>query len=86
MTGYMVRGEDPRVSDNYTILGVYLTDPLRDNNMVGALVSYWAWQNGTYHLRFTPYYYLDSPWSDPIDGRIGNFEWWGMWVIIDAVR
>ena len=29
VTGYTVHGEDPRVSDDWTIIGVYITDPLQ---------------------------------------------------------
>jgi len=86
ITGYTVQGEDPRVSDNYTILGVFMTDPLEADDILNVYVSYSTWQSGPLYIRFSPYWQDDSPYSDPIDGQVGNWEWWGKWVIIDAIR
>jgi hypothetical protein len=86
VTGYRVQGEDPRVSDNYTILGVYLTDPLEGDYMANTFVTYQDWKDGPLYLRFSPYYQNESPYRDPIDNHIGYTEWWGNWVIIDAVQ
>ena len=54
--------------------------------MNNTFVPYDVWKTGPYYLRFSPYYFEDSPAVDPIDGQIGRREWWGKWVIIDAVR
>jgi hypothetical protein len=86
VTGYRVKGEDPRVSDNYTILGVYLTDPLQGDDMANTFVTYSTWKDGPLYLRFSPYYQNESPYKDPIDGHVGYTEWWGNFVIIDAVK
>jgi hypothetical protein len=86
VTGYTVQGEDPRVSDDYTILGVYLTDPLQADGILNVYVTYSTWQSGPLYMRFTPYWHDDSPFADPIDGQVGNWEWRGKWVIIDAIR
>lgn len=86
VTGYEVQGDDPRVGDNYTILGVFLTDPLEADRMNNTFVPYYTWKTGPYYLRFSPYYHSDSPATDPIDGQVGYREWWGKWVIINAVQ
>ena len=86
ITGYRVQGEDPRVSDKYTILGVYLTDPLQGDYMANTFVTYSTWKDGPLYLRFSPYYQNESPYRDPVDGHTGYSEWWGNFVIIDAVK
>ena len=86
ITGYTVQGEDPRVSDSYTILGVFMTDPLEADDILNVYVSYSTWQSGPLYIRFSPYWQNDSPYTDPIDGQVGNWEWHGKWVIIDAIR
>ena len=85
VTGYTVLGEDPRVSDNYTILGVFMTDPLQADGISNVHITYSTWQSGPLYIRFTPYWHDDSPFTDPIDGQVGNREWRGKWVIIQAI-
>jgi hypothetical protein len=86
VTGYQVVGEDPRVSDDFKIVGVYLSDPFEADDAPNVFLSYDAWQNGSIYLRFVRYYQDNSPFQDPIDGQVGYREWWGKWVIIDAVK
>ena len=86
VTGYTVQGEDPRISDKYTILGVFLTDPLESDRTRNMYVTMDTWRNGPLYVRFSPYYYDDSPFTDPIDGVSGNSQWWSKWVIINAVK
>ncbi|HEX7491422.1 MAG TPA: hypothetical protein VF337_06940 [Candidatus Limnocylindrales bacterium] len=86
ITGYTVQGEDPRISDNYTILGVFMTDPLGSDQIRNVYTSMDTWRNGPLYVRFSPYYHNDSPYRDPIDGGTGNSQWWGKWVIINAVK
>jgi hypothetical protein len=86
ITGYSVRGEDPRVSDNYTIVGVYMSDPLREMDMPSIFVTSRDWMNGRFHLAFTPYEEFGSVRKDPIDGKIGDKEWRGRWVVVLPVR
>jgi hypothetical protein len=86
VTGYTVQGEDPRVSDKYVILGVFMTDPLESDQIRNVYVPMDTWRNGLLYLRFSPYYNNDSPYTDPIDGSSGNSQWWGNWVIINAVK
>ena len=86
ITGYVVTGEDPAVSDDYTIVGVYITDSLKSAAMRDTYVTLATWQSGADAVRFVPYLETDSPYQDPIDGQVGRTEWYGKWVIIDAVR
>ena len=83
VTGYMVSGEDPRAGGEFTILGVYLTDPLQSVGMRDAFVTLDTWRSGTATIQFTPYLQNDSPFRDGMDGNIGTAEWYGKWVIIE---
>jgi hypothetical protein len=85
VTGFVVAGEDPRVGDDYTIVGVYVTDPLRRVAMRNRWVSLEEWNSGADAIRFTPYLQNDSPYRDGIDGHVGVSEWYGKWVILDPV-
>ena len=86
VTGYTVQGDDPRVSNNWRIIGVFLTDPLESDHIRNAFVTYETWRDGPTYYRFSPYYNSDSPFTDPIDGASGNAQWWGKWVIVEAVK
>jgi len=86
VTGYTVTGEDPRVSDNWTITGVYVTDPLQGDNIRDTFVPYNDWKYGPLYFRFSPYWQADSFAPDPLDGTIGYREWRGKWVIINPVK
>jgi hypothetical protein len=86
VTGYTVQGEDPRISDKYAILGVFLSDPLEGDWTRNVYLTYGQWGTGPLYVRFTQYYHDDSPYVDPLDGGSGNSEWWGKWVIVNAVR
>jgi hypothetical protein len=100
VTGYRVTGADPAKSDDFTIQGVYLTDPLEGKESLifgGAVhtvytagddtwVTLNAWQRGSDSVRFTQFYQTDSTIRDPIDGRIGKSEWYARWVVVLATR
>jgi hypothetical protein len=86
VTGYVVTGEDPAVSDNYTISGVYITDPLVSAAMRDTYVPLETWRSGGTAVRFTAYMESDSPYQDGIDLQVGTTEWYGKWVILDALR
>jgi hypothetical protein len=87
ITGYQVSGADPRTgSKDFTIVGVYMTDPLRSTGHRDAFISYAEWRSGGTWVKFGPYLENDSPGVDPIDGRVGTSEWYGHWVIIEPVR
>ena len=86
ITGYTVQGDDPRISDNYTIIGVYLSDPLREQALPTTYLSLRKWKSGPYSLQFARYRELGSGLVDPIDGQIGDKKWYGKWVVIQPVR
>jgi hypothetical protein len=86
VTGYVVTGDDPRFGDDFTIQGVFLTDPLKGVAMRDAWVSLDEWRWGPVAVRFSAYLQDDSPYRDGVDGNVGTAEWYGKWVILDAVR
>jgi hypothetical protein len=87
ITGYSVTGADPKTgSTAFTINGVYLTDPLASDGWRNTYVSYSTWRSGVWKIRFSSYAWRDSPYRDPVDGHIGKSEWYGRWVIVNAVR
>jgi hypothetical protein len=86
VTGYVVQGEDPRVSDHYTIVGVYLSDPLRDTAMPNVFIPLSEWKKGPLGIKFTKYLQYGSVFPDPIDGQAGDIEWHNKWVIIEPVK
>jgi hypothetical protein len=86
VTGYKVTGGDPRVSDNFRIDAIYLTDPWRPDAVRNKLVSYSTWKRGPDYIRFGPYWQTDYTTRDPIDGQIGYKEWRGRYVVELPVR
>jgi hypothetical protein len=87
LTGYKVIGDDPGTgSTRFTIVGVYLTDPLESAGYRDAWVSYATWKSGTWKLRFGPYSQPTSPYRDPISHLVGKSQWLGKWVIVDPAR
>jgi len=87
ITGYRVVGDDPSTgSVNFRIVGVYLTDPWRVARYRDAFITYSRWRWGFNWLRYTPYWQVDSPYRDPIDGHIGKTEWYGKWITIEPVK
>jgi hypothetical protein len=87
ITGYKVTGADPATgSQDFTIIGVYFTDPHQVAGHRDAWVSYARWQTGVWRVQFSPYEQVDSPRRDKIDGHVGMNEWLGKWVIIEPVK
>jgi hypothetical protein len=86
VTGYVVTGTDPAISDVFTIQGAYLTDPPLTAVMRGYYVPMATWRSGISAVRFSAYTESDSRYVDGIDGHVGTAEWYGTWVIIDPVR
>ncbi len=98
VTGYRVRGSDPATSDDFSIVGVYVTDPLEGKETIiygGAphtvytagddtWVTLEAWRSGSDSVRFTAFWQSDSIFRDPLDGQIGKTEWYGKWVVVLA--
>jgi hypothetical protein len=100
VTGYQVRGKNPAVSDDYIVLGIYLTDPFVGTaslvydganhkiNAIGAdtWVALANWKSGPDAVQFSRYWQVDSTLTDAIDGRVGRREWYGKWVVVLATR
>ena len=81
VTGYVATGADPRVSDNFRVDAVYVTDPWEPDGIRNELVPYATWRNGPLDVRFAPYWQKDYTGRDPIDGQVGHVEWRGKYVI-----
>lgn len=88
VTGYDVTGADPATgSTAFTLNGLYLTDPWQSDAHLDLYVSAGALRStGAWDVRFVPYTQTDSPYRDPIDGQIGQAEWYGRWVIIAPTK
>jgi hypothetical protein len=87
ITGYQVTGADPSTgSSDFSIVGVDLTDPLESVGYRDTWITLADWRSGGSWIQFSQYLQDDSPYQDPIDGQIGNDEWYGRWVIIDPVN
>lgn len=100
VTGYQAHGENPAISDNFVVSGVYLTDPLVGtaslvydgaNHKVNAItadtwVTLASWKAGPDAVQFSRYWQNDSTLTDPIDGRVGGREWYNKWVVVLATR
>jgi hypothetical protein len=86
VTGYKVTGEDPRAGGTaFTIIGVYVTDPLSSHGFRDHYVSLATWKSGGKTIRFDTYQMTNSPYVDKIDGKQGNAEWDGKWVVVVPV-
>jgi hypothetical protein len=87
VNGYRVSGQDPRTgSTKFTILGVYVTDPLQKDGYRNAYIPLATWMSGPGKIRFVTYQMTNSPYVDPIDGKQGNAEWDGKWTIVAPVK
>jgi hypothetical protein len=95
MTGYVVTGANPAVSNDFTVRYVYLTDPLRSDGFVNEKISLRNFQSGNIRYRFRAYRESDSPYDDAYSGgwrrssvlpSVGSSEWYQRWVIIAPVR
>ena len=87
VTGYVVTGADPKTgSMAFSISSVDLTDPLRSDGRRDTSITLAQWRSGGTWVRFSAYKETDSPYTDPIDGRVGRSEWYGKWVILEPVR
>ena len=95
MTGYVVDGEDPAVSDAFVVRSIYLSDPLRSDSAVNKQLSYAAFKSGTLHLRFQAYREMDSPYDDryapgytrsSVSPIQGPSEWYRKFVILVPIR
>ena len=86
ITGYVVTGEDPRISSNYSIVGVYMSDPLRRIEMPNNFIPLAEWKSGPEEIAFSRYEQFGSDRVDPVDGQIGDIEWYHKWVLVEPVE
>jgi hypothetical protein len=95
MTGYVVDGEDPAVSDTFTVRYVYLSDPLYADHIVNLKVTNSSFRAGMLRLRFQAYRETDSPYDDvytpgfkrsSVSPTRGPSEWYHRWVILAPIR
>jgi hypothetical protein len=88
MTGYVVTGADPAISDGFAVQSIFLTDPLRKDGLRNARITNTAFRSGSLRYRFRAYGWKDSPYDDPYTSgiRASWREWYGRWVIVVPVR
>lgn len=95
MTGYVVDGADPAVSDAFTVRYIYLSDPLYADHIVNLKVSNSSFRAGMLRLRFQAYRETDSPYDDKytpgfkrssVSPTRGPSEWYHRWVILAPIR
>jgi hypothetical protein len=93
ITGYVVTGDDPATSWNFTVNGIYLSDPLRSDRMVNRYLTRDQMRFGNIRFRFQSYRQVDSPYDDPYTAGFArssvlrpSSEWYRKWVIIAPIR
>jgi hypothetical protein len=95
MTGYVVTGSNPVYSNNFSIVAVWLTDPLRSHRMANLKVSAYNFRYGNVNWRFQRYWQTDSHFDDPymsgfirssVPPSVGPSQWYGRWVIVAPIR
>ncbi len=89
MTGYVVTGQNPAVSNDFVVRYVYLSDPLRKSAVVNKRISYENLHAGPLKYRFQAYREVDSPYDDPytpeairssVRPTTAPSEWYRRWV------
>jgi hypothetical protein len=78
-----------RYTNNFTVAGVYLADPLRSQGIVNTRIAYGTLKyTSNLRLRFRQYREYDSPYDDPYTAgiRASRLEWYGKYVIVAPVR
>jgi hypothetical protein len=78
-----------RYTNDFSVAGLFLTDPLKASATVNRRVTYAGLKNTTNtRLRFQPYYETDSPYDDQYTaGTVrARDEWYGRWVIVAPRR
>jgi hypothetical protein len=86
LNGYRVFGANPATgSTNFTIIGVYITDPLRSDGYRNHFISSSTWSGGSSRIRFARYAYRDNPGRDYVDHTRGT-DFYGRWVIVAPQR
>ena len=93
ITGYLVSGENPATSSNFSVLGVYLSDPLYKDGIVNKMIGISQLRSGSLTYRFQAYREIDSPLDDGYSSgwrrsSVASLtsEWYRRWVVIVPVR
>lgn len=95
MTGYEVVGEDPALSDDFTVTAVWISDPLKRQRLVNARVTLDELRSGDPRVRLRRYREFDSPFDDPftpgwrrssVRPSVGPSEWYNRFVLVAPVR
>jgi hypothetical protein len=95
ITGYVVTGADPSVSDAFQVQALYLSDPLKSDGFLNVRVTLASLRSGNLHYRFQAYRETDSPYDDSytagfarssVSAASGSSEWFRRWVIVAPVR
>lgn len=87
VTGFTATGSDPRVSTEFSLVSVKLTDPLLREYHRDTTLSYATWQHGPLDVRFgADWETWESDGRDSVDGLVGATEWRGNWVIVAATH
>jgi hypothetical protein len=93
ITGYVVTGENPEVSTNFTVSAIYLSDPLYKDGIVNKVIGISQLKSGSLVYRLRPYQEVDSPSDDGY--TIGwkrssvaslTSEWYHRYVLIIPIR
>jgi hypothetical protein len=93
ITGYLVTGDNPAESTNFTVNGVYLSDPLYKDHIINKLIGLSQLRSGSPIYRFQAYREIDSPYDDGYSAgwrrssvRSMTSEWYRRWVLIMPIR
>ncbi len=92
-TGYVVTGENPATSDNFTVAGLWLSDPLRSDRTVNRYINRLSLKSGDTSYRLQTYREIDSPLDDPYSAgwrrssiRSSASEWYRRYILIVPTR
>jgi hypothetical protein len=93
VTGYVASGEDPTISNDFVVNGLFLSDPLRSDLIVNRYINRLSLLEGDVDYRFRRYREADSPFDDPYRAgwlrssvRTAPSEWYGRWVLVQPIR
>jgi hypothetical protein len=81
VTGYEAHGSDPRISDDFVVVAIRLTDPLVDQRLVDARIATAQWRSGAPEVAWTRYRQTDSTLPDAT-GRQRGLDWLGRFVAV----
>ena len=93
VTGYVASGEDPSISDNFVVNGLWVSDVLASSRLVNRYINRLSLRSGDVRYRFQSYREVDSPLDDPYSVgwrrssvRSTTSEWYRRWVLVVPVR